>query len=225
MTLIDQSLGQLARQIPGSTQVFRKYHLNYCCGGKQRLGDALEVLGLDAETVVRELAGLSTASDTDRRWTDASAVELTEHIVERFHNRHRQQLPELTQLAAKVETVHAAHPQCPHGLSTHLKSMWQELDMHMAKEEQILFPMLNGECGVQSRGPLLVMRQEHDDHRQAIERLNQLTHQFQLPSGACNSWHALYAGLQQFCEDLVQHMHLENNILFADAEELLEAYN
>ncbi len=224
MPIIEQSLGQLARKIPGSTEVFRRYHLSYCCGGKQRLGEALEGQGINPETVIAELEQLEAEGDSGRNWSEASAAELTEHIVERYHNRHRQQLPELAQLAAKVEAVHAAHPQCPKGLAEHLAYMWQELETHMGKEEQVLFPMLTGACGIQSRGPLLVMRAEHDEHRQALERIITLTDNLQPPAGACNTWHALYIGLEQFCDDLVQHMHLENNILFEDPDELLESY-
>ncbi len=225
MPSIEQSLGQLARNIPGATEVFRKYHLSYCCGGKQRLGDVLRDQGIDPVAVIAELDRLKADGDSDGNWSEASPATLTEHIVERYHDRHRQQLPELAQLAAKVETVHAAHPECPTGLAQHIGYMWRELEQHMCKEEQVLFPMLTGACGIQSRAPLLVMRAEHDEHRQALERIISLTGNLQAPTGACNTWHALYVGLEQFCNDLKQHMHLENNILFADAEELLENYS
>ena len=34
------------------------------------------------------------------------------------------------------------------------------------------------------------------------------------PQGACNTWRALYAGIAQLNDDLINHIHLENNVLF-----------
>ena len=30
----------------------------------------------------------------------------------------------------------------------------------------------------------------------------------------CNTWRALYSGIQEFADDLMMHIHRENNILF-----------
>lgn len=225
MQLIDQPLGRLARNIPGSTRVFRQYQLDFCCGGKQSLGEALQNRGIDVTVVIAELEKLQQEPDGARTWSEASAADLIDHIIQRYHNRHREQLPELCQLANRVEVVHVDHPECPRGLAEHLYHMLQELEQHMQKEEQILFPMLAGDFGIQSRGPMQVMRAEHDDHRVSLERIAELTHNLSLPRGACNTWRALYTGLEALRSDLMQHIHLENNILFADAEELQEAFN
>ena len=58
------------------------------------------------------------------------------------------------------------------------------------------------------------MRAEHDEHGAALQRLYELTNDITLPRGACTTWHALYAGLKAFRDDLVTHIHIENNILF-----------
>jgi len=59
-----------------------------------------------------------------------------------------------------------------------------------------------------------VMRNEHDQHGEALQRLEALTNDITLPRGACNTWRALYVGLAALREDLMEHIHLENNILF-----------
>ena len=71
--------------------------------------------------------------------------------------------------------------------------------------------------------PISVMRFEHDQHGEALAVLNDLTNDITLPKGACNTWRALYGGLAQLRDDLMQHIHLENNILFADAQDILTA--
>jgi iron-sulfur cluster repair protein YtfE (RIC family) len=62
--------------------------------------------------------------------------------------------------------------------------------------------------------PIRVMRDEHIGHGAHLERLSELTREHTAPAGACNTWRALYAGTSQLAEDLISHIHLENNLLF-----------
>ncbi len=217
MNLAEQSLGQLARSIPGATQVFHEYQLDFCCGGKKSLAEAAAQRSLDAAQIEARLAELARNPSQETDWGQASAAELVDHILARYHEVHRQQLPELIRLALKVEQVHADSPDCPAGLADHLRAMQQELESHMQKEEQVLFPMLARGHGAMAGMPIMVMRAEHDDHGVALERLLALTNGITLPRAACNTWRALYLGLRAFKEDLMAHIHLENNILFENA--------
>lgn len=124
-------------------------------------------------------------------------------------------MPELTTLAERVERVHGGHPQCPAGLAAHLRDMSGELETHMAKEEQILFPMITRGMGAMARGPVSVMRSEHDEHASALSTLDRLTFNLTLPDDACGSWRRLYEGLAAFRRDLTDHIRLENDLLFA----------
>lgn len=213
----DQSLGLLARTIPGATRVFHAHHLDFCCGGKQTLRTAADKAGLDAERIAAELDALQEASDELVDWTEASTPALIDHILVRYHARHREQLPELIRLARRVESVHGDRPECPRGLADHLETMQQELDSHMQKEELVLFPLLRRGPAPGAQAPIQVMRMEHDHHGGELARLEALTHGITLPRGACNTWRALYLGLQTLREDLMAHIHLENNVLFERA--------
>jgi regulator of cell morphogenesis and NO signaling len=142
---------------------------------------------------------------------------LIDFILERFHALHRIQLPELVRLSRRVEHVHADKPGCPLGLGAHLANMLQELESHMQKEEQILFPMLKEGFNNPAQGPIAMMRFEHEQHGEGLDELMRLTNDITPPTGACVTWRALYTGLTQLREDLMQHIHLENNILFANA--------
>jgi regulator of cell morphogenesis and NO signaling len=142
---------------------------------------------------------------------------LIDHILTRYHDVHREQLPELTRMARRVEQVHGERDACPRGLADLLNTMHQEMESHMQKEEQILFPMLLRGQGSQARGPITVMRHEHDDHGAGLARLMILTDNIRPPEGACTTWRALYAGLSEFRNDLMEHIHLENNLLFERA--------
>ena len=164
------------------------------------------------------LERLRGQTDSTRDWRTTGPEELVEHILRTFHDKHREQLPELLRLARRVEAVHGDKPGCPVGLADHLAFMEQDLESHMMKEEQVLFPMLIRGYYTQSVAPISMMRHEHEHHGESLEILMQLTNDITAPEGACNTWRALYAGLVQLREDVMQHIHLENNVLFLNAE-------
>ena len=211
-----QAIGQIAVQLPGATAVFRRLKLDYCCGGHVSLDQAASDKGLDLQAVVHELSALQRPSELPDLGTP---TELVEHIIARYHEVHRAQLPELIRMARRVEAVHRDNPNTPHGLADALETMEQELLMHMHKEEAVLFPMLRAGGNSFVSQPIAMMRHEHNDHGEALEHLASLTNDITPPMGACNTWRALYTGLAQLREDLINHIHLENNILFPQFEQ------
>ena len=212
--LLTRPLGQLATRIAGATAVFHQFKLDFCCGGQQSLGEAIAKRGLNQQEVLQALENLQHQKDPAINWHAEPAPKLIDYILVNFHQKHRQQLPELIRLAKRVETVHGDSPDCPHGLAAHLHDMQQELESHMLKEEQILFPMLRQ--GIYPYGPISVMLEEHQEHGDALKKLDELSFEQQLPLGACNTWTALYLGLKELKEDLMQHILLENEILFVE---------
>ena len=207
----EQAIGQIAVELPGATAVFRRLKLDFCCGGQLSLRQASADKGLDLQAVMDELSTLQRPSQLPDTGTPG---ELIDHILTRFHDVHRQQLPELIRMARRVEAVHRDHPQVPAGLADHLEAMHNELLSHMLKEEQVLFPMLKNGGNPFVGQPIGMMRAEHVDHGEALDKLNALTNDATPPQGACNTWRALYAGIAQLGDDLINHIHLENNVLF-----------
>jgi regulator of cell morphogenesis and NO signaling len=222
MTILDQSLGQLARSIPGATAIFHKYQLDFCCGGKKSLRDAVGDRNLNLDALAAELQLLYSLPPAEQEWANVPDIELIEHILTRYHDVHRQQLPELIRLAQRVELVHGGHTECPAGLTQLLETMLQELENHMQKEEQILFPMISRGITGMAVQPIAMMRREHDDHGAALADIAHITHGIVIPKGACNTWRALYLGLETLKADLMDHIHLENNILFDRIDGALE---
>lgn len=225
MSILEQTLGSLARNIPGATAVFAKHRLDFCCGGQKTLAQAAKHKQMDAEVVAKELDQLPSQTGSEVDWSQASDVELIEHILTRYHDTLREQLPELIRLSARVELVHGGHPACPAGLTNHLELMQEELEAHMQKEERILFPMISRGILGMTLGPMSKMRHEHDNHGAALSRLNHLTDSMTPPTDACNTWRALYAGLDALQLELMDHVHLENNVLFDRIEKRGETAN
>ena len=208
-------LGQIAVEMPGATAIFRRLKLDFCCGGNVPLATACERKNLDADAVSTELMTLDRREQAPE--ADTPDV-LIDHILTRYHDVHRRQLPELIRMARRVEAVHKENPACPLGLADHLESMQVELLDHMEKEESILFPMLRRGRGTFASGPIHVMRMEHTSHGEQLARLMELADDAVPPQGACTTWRALYAGVEQLAGDLMEHIHLENNRLFVQFE-------
>ncbi|RMF38243.1 MAG: hypothetical protein D6754_07890 [Alphaproteobacteria bacterium] len=144
---------------------------------------------------------------------------LVRHIETRYHARHREQLPRLAELAEKVEAVHRGDGRAPAGLADLLRRMIGAMEVHMKKEELILFPAIRrgGMPGIEN--PIAVMRADHDEHDAEIAEIRRLTANLSLPDGACRTWTALYQGLAEFIADLEEHIPLENEVLFPPFEQ------
>lgn len=213
-----QSIGQIAVNLPGATAIFRRLKLDFCCGGQMPLSEAVTAKGLSLDVVVKALSALERTDDTA---IPTEPEALIAHILERYHAVHREQLPELITMARRVEAVHKGHPDVPVGLGDLLEDMAHYLDSHMAKEESVLFPLLTTGGHALADMPMKVMRMDHTDHGESLDRLLNLTNDVTPPLGACNTWRALYAGIDQFRNDLVNHIHLENNVLFPHFEQLV----
>lgn len=208
--LASRTVAEIAAALPGATAVFRRHKLDFCCGGEVKLTDAAAAHGTDLATLEAELAALDVPEDT----VPESATSLIALIETRYHAVHRRELPELIRLARRVEAVHADKPRVPRGLADLLAGMAAELEDHMQKEEQVLFPiMLRGGHPMIGR-PIAAMRHEHDNHGAHLRALAALTHDGVPPANACNTWRALYAGTRKFTDDLMEHIHIENNVLF-----------
>ncbi len=208
--LSTRKVGDIAAQLAGATAVFRAHKIDFCCGGDVPLAEAAAGRGADLAQLEAALAALAGAPPDAPEETP----DLVAHILTRYHETHRRELPELVKLARRVEAVHRAHPQAPAGLADLLERARAELEAHMAKEEQVLFPAMREGYQGSLDMPIRVMRHEHDGHGEILRALAAITGGFALPADACRSWQALYAGAEKLADDLTQHIHLENNVLF-----------
>ena len=212
------SLGELARANPAATRVFLRHRLDFCCGGKQSLAAACERAGLDPAAILDELEREATRGDDPPTWDAKPLGDLADHIEAHYHAGLRRDLPSLIEAARRVERVHAAKPSVPAGLADVLAAFATEMEQHMAKEETILFPMIRrGARGESVFMPVRVMENEHESHAERLAEIRALTDDLQLPPGACATWTALYHGLRTIEAELMEHIHLENNVLFPRA--------
>ena len=208
----DRTLADIAATLPGATRVFRSHKLDFCCGGRVSLADAAIAKGISLSALEADLEGVVALA------LPASCPEATHDIIglieTRYHAVHRREFPELIKLARRVEAVHKAHPAVPHGLADLVQRMSDELGDHMNKEEQVLFPLMRAGGHPAIGQPIAVLLAEHDDHGAHLRELERLTADFTVPDDACSTWRALYVGARKLTDDLMEHIHIENNVLF-----------
>jgi regulator of cell morphogenesis and NO signaling len=209
----ETSLAALATRFAGASRVFQRHQLDFCCRGAVSLADACRERRLATDDVIAELQAAVSPTQS-RDWTEAPTAALLAHLVDHFHQDHRQELPRLLAMAEKVERVHAGRDGCPVGLAAALHEVQQELEQHMQKEEQVLFPLLLAEPQALVSGPVLCLTHEHEGHGENLARLRRLGHDFVPPPHACGTWQALYLGLAEFERAVMEHIHLENHVLF-----------
>jgi regulator of cell morphogenesis and NO signaling len=211
------TLAELAVSHPAAARVFYRHRLDFCCGGRRPLAEVCRERQLDAAVILEAIAAEDPIAADAERWDLAPLAALIDHIVTTYHARLREQLPALVEMARKVERRHGDKPECPRGLATHLEAMHASVLDHLGKEEEILFPLILAGQGARASAPVHVLEVEHTQHGEGLQALRRLTDDLTPPAAACTTWRALYLGLQQLEQELMEHIHLENNVLFRRA--------
>ncbi len=228
-----KTVRELAVEHPAATRVFEALGIDYCCGGQKSLAEACGAAKLSVDQVLESLE----RAEAERRpsaaandWQAASLASLVGHIIQTHHRFTRDELARLEPLLDKVCKVHGQN----HGELLQIRRAFaglsQELTMHMMKEERILFPyIVQLEEAVEHRqaqpvspfgtvqNPIHMMMVEHDSAGEALRQMRSLSSDYAPPADACVSYQTLYKALAELEQDLHQHIHLENNILFPRA--------
>ena len=226
----DETLGQIVAKDLRKAEVFKKYGLDYCCGGKKTVKEACAEKGLDVTRIEQELQQADKAPVAQPLpYNEWSLAFLSDYIINTHHLFVKKSLPDLDAYATKVAAVHGGnHPELEE-IKELVQELKAEMTSHMAKEEKVLFPYIKNLEGVASNGspafdsitrPVHMMEIEHESVGLLLEKIRQISHDFTLPEDACGSYRMLYSMLEAFENDLHIHVHLENNILFPKAIEL-----
>ena len=223
-----KTVRELAVEVPNATRVFEKLGIDYCCGGDQPLEQACATANIAIDDAVRALEQSTSnpANSVAPDWNLAPLGDLVDHIVEKHHTYVKTEAPRLQALIAKVVGVHGKnHPELEQ-VQIAFSALANELAGHLMKEEQILFPYVKQMASGAGRGPscfgsvhnpIRVMMMEHDDAGKTLREMRRITSDYSIPADACISYATLFRGLVEFEQDLHQHIHLENNILFPRA--------
>jgi regulator of cell morphogenesis and NO signaling len=237
MTVATQTVRDIALENPASIRVFEKFGIDYCCGGRKPLTEACEANSIAVDEVIAALERAAAEPVLQAaNWAGKPLADLINHIVNTHHAYVNQEIPRLTQLAARVVARHGdTMPELP-VIQEKVAELSAELSSHLAKEEMILFPhivrleraMAEGQsaprgCFGAVTNPIAMMTSEHDSAGALLAEIRKLSGDYTPPVGACPTFLNFYNSLREFEQDLHQHIHLENNILFPKAIALEQA--
>jgi regulator of cell morphogenesis and NO signaling len=204
------TLFTLAETRPGAAGLLRMAGFDLRSAPDLTLAEAARQAGQDLPALLQGLAALNPEAHAA---TDTKT--LIAHIIERYHEGHRRDLARLIPLAAEVEARHTAHPEAPLRVGALLSAMQETMEEHMWKEEERAFPMMLQGGGMLLGQMLDDLEADHDDHGAHLRALEWVMRGHRAPDDASDAWRELSAGTAAFFDDLVAHMYLEDEILFA----------
>jgi regulator of cell morphogenesis and NO signaling len=229
----EETLGEIAAKDSRRAQVFKKYGLDFCCGGKRTLKEACAEKGLDVTKIEQELQQADKLpASRPIPYGDWSLDFLAEYIVNTHHHYVRKTLPDIVSYSERVRNVHGnVHPEL-FRINQLVSEIDAELSGHLMKEEKILFPYIKALSAAKEKtqplqavhfgsvqSPINMMEMEHELVGKNLDEIKKLSNNYSLPEDACASYSLLYHMLDEFDEDMHLHIHLENNILFPKALE------
>ncbi|EOU1682629.1 iron-sulfur cluster repair di-iron protein [Clostridium perfringens] len=222
----DYSLGEVVTVYPAVVKKFNDMELDYCCGGNKSLEVALKEKGVDVDKFVedlnKEFKEFKFENSQYVDWREKSSEELINHIVETHHGETFRLLKEIDPLMVKIFRVHFSHsPELlmkVHSLFGKLKC---ELEEHLLKEENILFPLMikydkakDEKEKKEIEEDIRIIVSEHEAAGDILKELAEVTEDYKVPEWGCISFKLLYDYLHHLEKDLFIHIHKENNILF-----------
>lgn len=225
------TIGKIVAANYKKIEVFKKHNIDFCCGGDKTLKQVCSETGISLsqlETELMQIDNKKVSPSFDYNNWDIDF--LADYIVNTHHRYVKDNIDLINELALKVANVHGnSHPEVEEvaRLFSNIVNVFPD---HLNKEENSLFPYIKklvqikkGSQNVSEllsvtvENPIDVMKKEHDEAGNIFKEMRRVSNNFLLPADACNSYTYLYQKLNEFEEDLHQHVHLENNILFPKA--------
>ncbi len=230
--LATTSVGEIVAADFRTAAVFERFGIDFCCGGRRSLGDACRTAAADPDAVAQALDALGPTFETEDDVTRWPLPRLIDFIVSTHHAYVRSSMPTIARYLTKLQEVHGSrHPELSR-VAAYFDQVRGDLDQHMLKEEQVLFPYVrdladrSDSCGrTQSpfgtvENPIRMMEREHREAADALRVIRELTRGYTAPEDGCTTYAICMAELQRFERDLHRHVHLENNVLFPAAVEI-----
>lgn len=238
LDLNELTVAEVALTFPHSLKELNRYKLDFCCGGKKSFIQACRAAGVDPESIMKDLAKTQSDFGADNRMNFVSwdVPLLIDFIVQHHHTYVKDAIPKIEELLNKVCEVHGNDSQYLIDIRRDFSDLRDELLKHLPKEEKIIFPAIREMFVPDSKTsetrltpyylvePLCMAEQEHERAGELIHSIRKLSNNYSPPAHACPTFRMTYFMLQQFDDDLMQHIHLENNILFAKVKANSEAH-
>ncbi|OEF99174.1 iron-sulfur cluster repair di-iron protein [Vulcanibacillus modesticaldus] len=225
--IVTDKIGDIVARFPQAAELFKELQIDFCCGGDRPLIEAIREKNLDEDEVINQLNEMYTSTqDTGKQWDKASLSSLIEHIINKHHAFLQTELPVLSELVTKILRVHGSNHQDLVKVHRLFHTLKMDLEQHLIKEEQIIFPLIKAYEQSPSVTALNEIREkieelesEHVNAGDILKQLRKITNDYEIPADACKTFTKAYLKLAELESDLFDHIHLENNLLFPRLEQ------
>lgn len=228
----NQSVGDIVAHLPRAAEVYKKYKIDFCCGGHRPLSEAIREKNLDQEEIMSKLQEVQESTvdmqDLDIDWKTAPLPELVDYIIDTHHSFLNRELPELSQLTTTILRAHGAKHQELREVHRLFHKLKSALEAHLIDEEEVIFPLVkewdrDKSVMALSRAVTISkkLEEEHDEAGEIVHQLREITRDYAIPDDVCSTFASTYERLVELESDLFQHIHLENNILHPRLKEEL----
>ena len=226
----EKTVAEIVTENIKTADVFKKNGIDFCCGGNISLAQACEEKKADINVVQAELDEIDNRQAPPKEDFGSYTLDmLIDHIVGVHHIYIKKNNPIIREFVNRVKLVHGINKPNVTEISDRFDVLSKELETHMQKEENILFPYIKELINAKKEGraiqasfgavqnPIKMMLAEHDSAGNELEEIQKLTEDYTPPKGACATHKVAYGHLKEYANDLMHHIHLENNILFPKA--------
>ena len=234
----EQIIGELVAQNYKTASVFKKFKIDFCCNGNRTISEACERKNLDAAVLINELNKTIINQEQNIDFNSWELDLLADYIEKTHHRYVVAKIEEIKPYLNKVVRVHGNHNPELKEIEILFNQSAHELTHHLQKEEIVLFPfirnMVNSKIEQKPlllphfgtvENPISMMKEEHQNEGERFEKIAELSNNYTPPSHACNTYRVTFALLKEFEDNLHQHIHLENNILFPKAIHLEKEFH
>ena len=227
MSYKNDLIGEIVAKDFRTAAIFKKYKIDFCCKGGRTIEEACTSKNIDLNSIYSEIENLPK-NDGGSIDYNSWPLDLLADYVEKTHHRYvEEKTPIILQFLNKLCKVHGnAHPEL-FEINELFDASAKDLGAHLKKEELILFPFIKNMVKTKIQGdampqssfgtvenPVNMMKHEHTVEGERLRRIGELTNEYTPPADACNTYKVTFAMLEEFENDLHQHIHIENNILF-----------
>ena len=233
-SLVEKPIGQIVAEDYRTAQIFKNHKIDFCCQGNRSIQEAAEKSKIEPQVLINEINAIQQEVKEGTVDYKTWPLDLLADYIEKKHHRYVvEKTPILKAYLEKLCKVHGErHPEL-FEITDHFNKSAGELTAHMQKEEIILFPTIRKMVQAKQNGskmekphfgtvqnPIQMMMTEHENEGERFRLIDELSNNYTPPRDACSTYRVTYALLQEFENDLHQHIHLENNILFPKSTEL-----
>ena len=229
----NQIIGELVAQNYKTASIFKKFKIDFCCNGNRTISEACDRKNLDPNILIKELEDTTKITEQNIDFNSWELDLLADYIEKTHHRYVISKIEEIKPYLNKVVKVHGDHNPELKEIEVLFNQSAQELTHHLQKEEMILFPFIRNMVSAKIENkplltphfgtvenPISMMKNEHQNEGERFEKISELSNNYTPPTHACNTYKVTFALLKEFEDNLHQHIHLENNILFPKAIKL-----